>query len=306
MAWLSGGPPILIDMDQRTKEAGRRLLANYYSRQSGSVAFIDESIRGAERPDEFPFYILSAVVLSVRSLDEVRASYQTEVGGDFWHTTDSYRNGEYSNIQRLSAVVAGSMLESAISLQIDMDSMTVERARKESFIQLATFLFRQGCSLCVYEQRNTLGKNASDVGLIKLAQASELVPKGITLVGSKPAIEPLLWGPDLVSWCFRQILTRGQSGWFKPFSEQSSVIDVSGFYSKNAKRPETAAARNSGPVSPAALFEGKAIRSSTKSMPEANYILQEISHMSSNFVRPPLSPSEIRMWLETNHPTRPG
>lgn len=289
-------------MDAKSLNLSRSLLASYYARHKGPIAFIDESIRGPERPNEFPFYILSAVIVESPDLESIRASYRENVGGNFWHTTAAYRDGQYAQIRSFSDCVESSSLGVAISLQLDLDASNLELARRESFLQLASQLSEMGCLLAIYEQRNTRRRNSSDASLINLARQARSLPQEITFVGSKPEVEPLLWGPDLVSWCFRQILTVGQKKWFDAFSERSVILDASGMCSKNEKRPETAAARNSGPVSPAALFEGKAIRSSSLSMPNYQRQLQDILHKLPEFTEPRLPPPELKSWLRRTFP----
>lgn len=103
-------------MDARTREAGRVLLENYYRRQSSPIAFIDESYRGSERPDEFPFYILSATVISSSDLDDVRNAFQVAAAGTYWHTTAAYRDKDLTAIFRMKDAVANTVLGTRIAM----------------------------------------------------------------------------------------------------------------------------------------------------------------------------------------------
>ena len=120
---------------------------------------------------------------------------------------------------------------------------------------------------------------------------------GITLVGSHPCIESLLWGPDLVSWCFRQTVTRSSREWFDRISKLTSIIDVSGAHYLNEKRPETAAALNSGPASPAAPLEVKVSRSSLEIVSHQELKKQEIFSNLESLLAPKIDPTELRAWL---------
>jgi hypothetical protein len=79
-------------------------------------------------------------------------------------------------------------------------------------------------------------------------------------------------------------------------------VQVSSFYSKNAKRPETAAALNSGPALPGAQDEEKVDRSSLIIMPNYQRQLQDILHKFPKFFEPSVSPDELRFWIQQNFP----
>jgi hypothetical protein len=306
--WITAGclsevPPSLSSMDLRTRETGRRLLSNYYDRQQGLVAFIDESTRGRERDQEFPFYILSAVIFRVEQLKELRAELVDSASGPFWHTTESYKHRDYSGIRRMSEAVANSWSSGLVALQVDIPEGNLELARRESLIQLSSLLLEIDCRLAIYEKRNTRALDAGDASVLNLARRDGWLRKGLALVGSRPAIEPLLWSPDLLCWGFRQLLTRRDSSWLRPFRQGLDVLDVSEVLSRrNEKRPETAAARNSGPVLPADQVGDRASRSSSKSMHHYQLQLQAISPMLPKLVGPGLPPDELRSWLEKTFP----
>jgi len=289
-------------MDSRTRETGRRLLENYYDRQQGLVAFIDESTRGLERYEEFPFYILSAVIYRVEHLKELRAELVDSASGPFWHTTESYKNRDYSGIRKMSEAVARGWSSGLVAIQVDIPEGNLELARRESLIQLSSLLLDFDCKLAIYEKRNTRALDAGDASLLNLARRDGWLRKGLALVGSRPAIEPLLWSPDLLCWGFRQVLTRRDSSWLRPFSEGLKVLDVSKMLSRNEKRPETAAARNSGPVLPADQIGDRASRSSSHSMPHYQMQMQDISHMLPKLVGPRFPPDELRSWLKKTFP----
>lgn len=289
-------------MDDRTRDAGRRLLANYYDRQQGFVAFIDESIRGRERREEFPFYILSAVIVRVEDLRDLRIDLIESASGDFWHTTDSFKNGEYSRIRKITKTVANSCSLGTIALQVDIPEGNLELARRECLIQLSSRLLDFGCTLAIYEKRNTRALDSGDASLINLARRDGWLQRGLALVGSRPAIEPLLWSPDLLCWGFRQVLTRNDPAWLKPFGGVLEVLDVSDVLPRNEKRPETAAARNSDPVLPADHNGDRARRSSRFIMPVYNGKMQDIMHRLPKIVEPRLPPEELRFWIQQKFP----
>ena len=302
IAPLSEGQPSLSFMDARSKDSGRRLLASYYAQQRNPVAFIDESFRGSERSSEFPFYLVSAVLVQPSALTKIRERYLAVVGSDFWHTTRAHKDREFESIERFTTEVDANSTSVSISLQLQLDPENLELARREAMLQLIDHLALSGCKLAVYEQRNTMSRNSSDASLVNKARKSGIGVGGIAVVGSITLIEAMMLGPYFVSWQFRQALTGRDFEGFTGFEEKAKIIDVSGLYFLNEKRPETAAARNSGPVSPAPHNEAKAIRSSISSMPNYQRQLQEILHMLPNFIAPPLPPWELRSWLKQTFP----
>jgi hypothetical protein len=302
IASLSEGQPSLSFMDARSKDAGRRLLKNYYERQSGVIAFIDESVRGIERPDEFPFYILGAVTIDPDKLQETRDTLIRTVKGNFWHTTEAYRNREYEEVRHLSEEISAGSVRCFASIQTDVAEHNLEFARRESLLQLCSTLLQHDCRLAIYEKRNTRALDSGDTSLLAHARRDGWLDSGLALVGSRPSIEPLLWAPDVLSWCLRQVITRSNRSWLVPFETKLTLVDASGKLPEKPKRPETAAARNSGPVLPADHNGDRASRSSIQSMPNYNQQLQEILHMLPNFIAPPLPPWELRSWLKQTFP----
>lgn len=289
-------------MDARTLESGRRLLESYYEQQRRPVAFIDESYRGSERPDDFPFYLLSAVLFDWSTLSKVRDGFIEFVGSNYWHTTEANRNKQHEAIESFAEHVARNSSGALVALQLDVNSGNMEIARREAMLQLAEQLSRLGCNLAVYEQRNTRGRKSSDASVFNRARKSQVLSGALTLVGSRPPIEPLLWAPDLLSWGFRQLITKSSFAYFKHFESTTQVLDVSGLYTLNEKRPETAAALNSGPALPAPLSGAKAIRSSGRSIPNFGSQLQEVLHILPKFTPPALKPDYVRTWITNTFP----
>ena len=82
----------------------------------------------------------------------------------------------------------------------------------------------------------------------------------------------------------------------------TQIIDVSASSPEKEKRPETAAALNSGPAPPGAPEEEKVDRSSSLSMHNYQRQLQEILHKLPEFVKPSLHPDELRFWIQRNFP----
>ena len=289
-------------MDARTLESGRRLLESYYKQQRRPVAFIDESFRGSERPADFPFYLLSAVLVDWSALSNIRAGFIEFVGSDYWHTSQANKNKQYGIIEKFADHVATNSSGALVALQLDLSSDNMEIARREAMLQLAEQLSYSGCNLAVYEQRNTRGRNSSDASVFNRARKSQVLSGAITLVGSRPSIEPLLWAPDLLSWGFRQLITKRSFAYFRYFEPTTQVLDVSGLYSLNQKRPETAAALNSGPALPAPPIGAKAIRSSSKSIANTSNKLQEVLHILPKFTPPVLQPEYLRNWITNTFP----
>ena len=199
----------LNHMDSRTKETGQRLLGNYYQRQSGVIAFIDESVRGLERSDEFPFYILGAVTFDTEKLVEIRNTFIRTVEGNYWHTTEAFRNRDFEMIRAIAGEISASCVRAFASVQSDIPDYNLELARRESLLQLSSILLQHDCRLAIYEKRNKRALDSGDVSLLARARTDGWLDSGLALVGSRPSIEPLLWAPDVFNWCLRQVITRG-------------------------------------------------------------------------------------------------
>lgn len=77
----------------------RAILQRLYVRHRGEVAFIDESYRDGATQGEFPFYTLTAVLISIEDLEQLRASHAKAAGGSWWHTTEMFQNREFRAIR---------------------------------------------------------------------------------------------------------------------------------------------------------------------------------------------------------------
>lgn len=289
-------------MNRRTLETSRKLLEDFYFRERGLVAFVDESYRGNERENEFPFYIVTGVLFEAASLAQARHELSKVAQGSYWHTTESYRLKDFDGIHEMANEVAKLAQALVVCVQLDIDQGSLETARRECLLQLTSSLTGIGGNLLVYETRNLVSKKNADASLFQRAKGVNLIPIGTRQVQSHPAVEPLLWAPDLTSWCFRQILTRSDQRWFENLLGLTHIVDVAASSPENEKRPETAAALNSGPALPGAPKEEKVDRSSLTSMPNYRRQLQDILHKFPKVLEPRLPPEELRAWLKKTFP----
>lgn len=289
-------------MNRRTLESSRNLLEDFYVREKGLIAFVDESYRGNERENEFPFYIVTGVVFEAGSLAQARQGLSKAAKGSYWHTTESYRLKDFDGIHEMIEAVAKSAKALIVCVQLDIGQGGLETSRRECLLQITSSLTGLGCNLMIYETRNHVSKKNADAALFQRAKGADLIPIGTRQVQSHPAVEPLLWAPDLASWCLRQILTRSDERWFEGLLGLTHVIDVAVSSPEYEKRPETAAALNSGPALPGAPEEEKVDRSSVFIMHNYQRQLQDILHNLPNSVEPLLPPAELRSWLTKTFP----
>lgn len=287
-------------MDARTLATGKTILYNFYQRQCGPIAFIDETYRGKERLGEPPFYLFVAVLIEPENLDFVRAALKSAALDTYWHTTESARAGNFREIQRMVDGLKPWTLAIVCSLQIDITEQGLELARRESLIQLAKELLERKANLLVIEQGNRRKQQNADASLASFAVRDGLL-SGVRVVQSSPAIEPILWAADLACWSLRQFIVHFDPRWLRRLGVKICLIDTSRDWSRNEKRPASASAVTS-PESSGTPLEEKTKRSSFKILSESSEIITNV--LNSNFVvlMPKLQPKDLRAWLGEKFP----
>ena len=280
----------------------RAILQRLYARHRGEVAFVDESYRDGAAQGEFPFYTVTAVLISIEDLEHFRTSYMKAAEGSWWHTTEVFQNGEHSAIRVFLETLAQQGTRALISVQVKVLNNDLELARRECLIQTAAHLEQRGCELLVYERREDRRSRNADDSLFTRAKAAGLISRNLKTLAAHPAAEYLLWGPDLVGWAVRRHIAAKDSRWLKIILDQVEIIDASPEWSLIAKGPEPAAAKGSGPdfsVDPKG--EGKN-SSSFPSMPWSKENENNVFDIFSKSIKPVLSPDELSAWIKTSFP----
>jgi hypothetical protein len=268
------------------------LLGQLYGRHNGQVAFVDESYREGGRAGEFPFYTVTATLIPIENLKRLRLDFIRVVGGSWWHTTDVYQRGGLDSIFEFLELIVAKGLRTLTSVQVNVRESDLELARRECLIQTAVQLVDFDCRLIVMERREDRSSRNADASLFAKAKASGLIPRNLITFAAHPAAEHLLWAPDLVGWAVRRHLAANDSVWASIVSNQVEIIDVSGILALNAKGPEPAAAKGSGPgysVDPKG--EGKSRSSSTSITRTHDFMQKRFQGFSK--IRNPLVPPEV-------------
>jgi hypothetical protein len=268
------------------------LLSDLYRRHNGQVAFVDESYREAGRFGEFPFYTVTATLIPIENLKKLRLEFISIAGGSWWHTTDVYQRGDLDSMVEFLELIVSKDLRSLTSVQVSVRENDLELARRQCLIQTAVQLENFDCRLLVMERREDRSSRNADASLFTKAKASGLTPRNLITFAAHPAVEHLLWAPDLVGWAVRRHLAANDSAWARIVANQVEIIDVSGFWSLNAKGPEPAAAKGSGPgfsVDPKG--EGRN-RSSASSITRTQDFMQK-NFQGFSKIRTPLLPPEV-------------
>ena len=280
----------------------REILKRLYVRHRGEVAFVDESYRDGATLGEFPFYTVTAVLISSKDLEQLRNSYIKVAEGSWWHTTDVFQNRELRAIRVFLEILVQQGTRALISVQVKVPNGDLELARRECLIQTAAHLEKRGCELLVYERREDRRSRNADESLFSRAKAAGLISRNLKTFAAHPAAEYLLWGPDLVGWAVRRHIAAKDSRWLKIILDQVEIIDASSERSLIAKGPEPAAAKGSGPdFSVDQKGEGRN-RSSSLIMTRSKENQENVFDLFTKSVKPVHSPDELSTWIKTTFP----
>lgn len=287
-------------MTKASEETARNLLASFYARQKGQIAFLDESYRVKAETAMSSFYIFSAALIDVTDLQWARDRLIAEARANYWHTTQVAKDNQFERIRGMLSITNEVSQLFVIAVNTDFGDVGLELARKEALIQLASQLLSLGINLAVYETRDTRRrKNADSAILAKASEAGFLA--GMRFVQVSPAAEPLLWIPDLVSWSLRQELIGTRKGWFESLRSRAMLVAWSAIPTRNEKRLEIASAISSPELSGAPEGE-KTKRSSPTSISKEPAKLQELPGNVRTHVSPIVDPEKLRDWIKKAFP----
>ena len=278
------------------------MLEGHYARYGGLVAFLDESYRADPRDGEFPFYTVSATLVHSDALEETRRAYLDLGIGGWWHTAELYERGERWRIRDFIGLVAKQKTPILVAAQLHMLNNAPEQARRECLLQLCAHLADRDCRLVVYERRHAINERNSDASLFQKAKAFGLLPRTVNTFSGHPGAENLLWGPDLAGWAMRRHLALADSVWVKPLAPHVEVIDVSEASWVKKKKPESAAANDSGSESSAGLKDEGRYRSPGPSIAHHGRSEQAIFTSFHVTSKPLHDPVDLSLWLSVSFP----
>lgn len=285
-------------MDDRTK-TDLAIVSGHHLRNSGPVAFIDESFATAAQDYGGGFYLLSAVVYEKEFLDQARKENNRAAGTNHWHTTNQNDSGNKTAIQALSRVIGEQSTELIVAGLLDLEGLGLEQARKHCMAQLLAYLNQRNCKLVIYERPALRSEVNSDSSQINKLRNQGLIGPNNRVIPSSPSAENLLWSADLLAWVVRRLLTHNEPGWIKSLSKTINLIEVS--EPKNTPEKE----KGSGPavacpdlgLSVTHKSEGTN-RSSPRILSHKKTIGQACRQLLVNQVQPSITHSQLKLYLE--------
>lgn len=213
-------------------------LERLYGDVTGPVAFIDESYREPLSSNERPFYMMSAVLIGPTQGELVRDVLMDIPGTRYWHTTEAYRSESGRPIiGEMINYLAESIDYNIITVQTEVrrDDPGMKRAREESLTALAKEVTRgsgeSAVRLLVAESRNSRihpGGDNADAQVIKRMRSAGVLDRTVNIHHTSPGKEPLLWAADLSAWAYRRQIAVGDTKWFEPLEDISTVLHVNG------------------------------------------------------------------------------
>lgn len=211
------------------------LLTEAYRNNAGShIAFVDESYLTpgfAVDTTIPPFYVMTAYVIPVTELDIMREDIVELSGRRFWHSTEAYRSEDgREKLRSFTRYIGDGSEPLIVSVQLDVSASDFEadRSREACFRRLLQALaMGEHCdpiSLVVFEERKHQSDRNFDARIISRARSEGLIPRTIRVMPMSPAVEPLLWLADVVSFAVNHELSARERSFLKPFAERLITI----------------------------------------------------------------------------------
>jgi hypothetical protein len=200
------------------KAAMRAIVEDAYRRSRGPVAFLDESYQVPD-PNIAPaetFYIFTAVIVTFDQMDELREGLAEIAESTWWHTTQALLEDDgRTKTREMLEFLAEGHETCIIAFQVPVDGQDHdgEAARRACYRGLAIELAAGRANawapvdLFVLEERNQNNFRTKDKLNHKELISEKQIPQPTRLLQTSPAVERLLWLPDLVSSAYRRSLT---------------------------------------------------------------------------------------------------
>ena len=204
------------------------------------VAFVDESYRlpGEAKPGESPFYTMTAVLLRRKDLLGTREDLTRIADGDYWHTVEFAQRAEGRDkiadmLDYLASYKDTCVISVHSSLGTEGDAKSMRQACLHTLVvALAGSGPDEGVtwspvSMFVLERQRAIKDADRDLYTIKQARRRGLVPRNTIVKHASPAIEHLLWLPDMVSHTYRRYITHGDQQVLR-LDDQTVTLEASG------------------------------------------------------------------------------
>ncbi len=175
-----------------------------YGRNKKAVAFMDESYQLPNKFGKKPFYIFAAVIVPAAKLDQVRQAIRVLVSSDRWHTSENVRRAHGFETANALLSLANSRCKVIIRKSDDFESLTsngetiraqVIRQTLEAILGLVPEV-----GVAVFDRRPEGYLASQDKKTISRLRAESFLPSSFRVAFVSPAIENLLWLPDVVAW----------------------------------------------------------------------------------------------------------
>lgn len=211
------------------------LLTEAYRNNAGThVAFVDESYLTPDFAVDTtipPFYVMTAYVIPVLELDLVRDDIVELSGRLFWHSTEAYRSvGGREKLRNFMRYIGDGSEPLIVSVQLDVSASDFEadHAREACFRRLLQSLGTgEHCdpiALVVFEERKHQSDRNFDARIISRARSEGLIPRSTHVMPMSPAVEPLLWLADLVSFAVNHEISARERSFITPFADRLITI----------------------------------------------------------------------------------
>lgn len=209
------------------------MLANHYVRSGpGPVAYVDESYHVAYdgRPR---FYVMAAVIVAATDRDDLRTELDRCVPGGWWHTSEVLQegNGAATTKQLLDALrypdEACVVVHNTVVGADDHDGRVARGRALSTLLSALTHPpedTHEAVRLAVLEEQRVNRINNADRATRSQLLASGAIDQSLAMACVSPAVEHLLWLPDVVCSAYRQHVVGRRSDLFDVISSLTTVI----------------------------------------------------------------------------------
>lgn len=204
-------------------------------RQNGErpVAYVDETY-SVDPVHALTFYVMTAVVVRHVDADSLRAGLVNRAGASYWHSTEALRSGDgqermLSLLEYLGEEDGREVCIVSHRVGVAQADSNGEEARAACLTAILIVLADgsyggDAVRLIVLERRRDNKEAAIDASTKAAAVKAGLVPAATRFLQVSPAVEQLLWLPDLVCSAYRQKLVRGDDSFYLPVESITTVL----------------------------------------------------------------------------------
>jgi hypothetical protein len=224
-------PPGRRTADSRAAALGI-LTKAYQFNGDRPVAYLDETYE--ERAGASTFYVMTAAVVQADQRDYVRDDITRIAGRRYWHTTDALQSVEGRAKASELLTYLGDPNGNEVCLisrrsPIEPEDSNGEHARADCLTRLLKHLndpssVTGSVDLFVLETRLTRQMGNIDARTMSEAIKSGAAAPNVKLFQTSPAVEPLLWLPDLVCSAYRQLITGRRSDLYDMVADICTVL----------------------------------------------------------------------------------